>query len=822
MDGSSTKFTQKIIISYLLLVILAGIASFYVYSEIHDYLSTETEEENDNKLLKTNSFLSQLYEAERLSKLTLQSKKRKNFIAYASKIDSIFKDITALRTLSENEQQQYLLDSLQLLLEKKVRNTEVLRKLKTQDQTSVAISTALKEFDQMEANLGVITAEGLAPNLNELSPKAQETIRKVAQYLNDNIPTDDADEELAKSADSILKVSRGLLKEVQDENIINLKALTEQEVAINKTDIELSQQLRDILSSFEKEILVNSINDNIKKETALKRSIRLASSAALLGFLVVVLFIFILNRDFWKANLYRQNLEKEKKFSDLLLKSRERLIRTVSHDVRTPLNSISGYTELLEDSEVSRKQKKYLSSIRSATSYMNNLVNDLLDFSQLEAEKMTPEKIAFNLSDLLIETAQNIATAQTNKNISLSIHMDNALEKPIINDPIRIRQIVSNLLGNAYKFTKKGEIRLIATIVNKSENNKEVSISISDTGVGISGEQQHLIFNEFTQVLHNKEEKYTGYGLGLAISKKLTKLLKGSLTVESELGKGSVFTLKFPIVFDSKEKKEKALEQPVPLKKPLRILIIDDDTSFLHMLGEMLGREGVTPLLFNDFNMVPKIASDLSYDLVLTDIEMPNASGFDVVRHLLSENYGHYKNQPIIAMTGRKNLEKDFFLSKGFTAVLKKPFSKSAILQQIGILHHSNKIALNYVEENSNKKGLYQIDLLQSFLGDDSSAIRELLVTFQNDIIKNRHYLSTAIDSRNSADTAKVAHRMLPMFRQLKIQQAIPMLEKFEEIAVDYNDWKNLKTDFDKLDMVLNELATDIHNDITTPLNHNG
>ena len=175
--------------------------------------------------------------------------------------------------------------------------------------------------------------------------KAQEAIRKVARYLNENIPSKETDINRAKKVDSVIQVSKALLKEVEKDNFTNEYSVANQELIINKTDLELTQQLRNIISSLEKETLVNSINDNINRKTTLKRSIHLAVIAAILGFLVVGVFTFIINRDFWKANLYRHKLEKEKEYSESLLKSREQLITTVSHDLRTPLNTITGYSE---------------------------------------------------------------------------------------------------------------------------------------------------------------------------------------------------------------------------------------------------------------------------------------------------------------------------------------------------------------------------------------------------------------------------------------------------------------------------------------------
>lgn len=812
MDKSKNKFTLKIILSYLLLVILALLASFYVYIEIQDYLSTEIAEENDAKLLKTSSFLTQLYEAESLSKLALQSKKRKDFVAYASKIDSIYTDIEQLKTLTNNQQQQNLLDSLRILLEKKVANTEMLGKLKTQNQTGTAITSALEKFDEMEASLGIITAEGLAPNLNKLSPKAREAIQKVADYLNANIPIEDTGEQKAQKLDSVLQASKALMMEVQQENTINENSLARREMSINKTDLELSQQLRNILSAFEKEIMVNSFNDNIKKEAALKRSIRLAIIAALLGFLVVGLFIFILNKDFWKAHLYRQKLEKEKKYSESLLKSREQLIATVSHDLRTPLNAITGYTELIEDAGLPHKQGQYMEYIKSAAGYVNNLVNDLLDFSQLEAGKMTPEKTSFNLYKLLTETAQNIAATHPNKEIELVLEIDSALQSPIIGDPMRIRQIVSNLIGNAYKFTHKGKITVTAKVKDMTDSKKKVGLSIADTGIGISKEKQELIFNEFTQAEQDTLKKYGGYGLGLTISKKLTELLGGTIRLESILGKGSAFYLELPLVYGSPSENSTPPAMEKISKEAIGMLIIDDDLSFLQLVGEMAKTAHIRPILFNNFDELIQAKEKLQYDLVLTDIEMPTISGFEVLKRLTFGSYAHYKNQPIIAMTGRHDFKEELFTSQGFSTVIKKPFTKTKLLETIDLFLGDTNLKMDKkvgVPEIENYK-YYSLETLKSFLGDDSAAINEILKTFLDDTIKNRALLKKAVNAKNYDNINKTAHRMLPMFRQLHVSQSIPTLEVLEIATTESIPLEKIKVDFKTLDLVIEKLFCEL------------
>lgn len=778
MEKSKNRFTFKIVFSYLLLLVLAGIAGYYIYSEIGTYITTEKTEKEDAKLLKTSALITQLYEAESLSKIALQSKSTNDFNTYLAKIDSTYTDIEHLKGVTNSEYQNQLLDSLTLLLKKKVDNYKTLRRLKTRDQTKQAIDKALDEFDQLEESLGVITPEGIAPNIHELSPKAQQVIRDVAKYLNENVP-EDTNNEKAIKADSILKVSRELLKEVQKENSLNESSLALKETAFNKTDIELSQQLRTIISSFEQEILINSINENIKKETALNRSVRLAIIAALLGFLVVGIFIFILNKDFWKASLYRKKLEQEKKYSEALLKSREQLIGTVSHDLRTPINAIIGYTHLLEDSKVTESQLRYLRQIKSASDYVNNLVNDLLDFSQLEAGKMTPEKTAFSLYELLLEIVDDFKSTQEKKALKTEVNIDAELHKPIVNDPLRIRQIVSNLLGNAYKFTDQGKIGLKAVLDQKRKN---VKIVVSDTGIGISLHEQQQIFNEFTQIKDTDLKKYGGYGLGLTISKKLTELLGGNINLKSDLGQGSTFILELPVKFTKEKKLKDSKEvQNIPLKD-FEILIIDDDASFLQMLGEMLESEDIKTHRYPGLHQIDEDVP-LTYDVVLTDIEMPQATGFDVVRSFKTGAFRNYSGQPIIAMTGRRDMKKSQFTKHGFSDFLIKPFTKNELLRTIKVLKPGREMEEDSSTETGkdNGKNLFDLIHLKTFLGDDEESVRDILRTFQKDTSANLQELERAFKDKDREKLGKTAHRMLPMFRQLKIMACIADLEKMEK-----------------------------------------
>jgi len=801
--------------SYLVLGVLALASGYFIYTEINTYLSTETSDDNDAKLLKTGSFLTQLYEAEGLSKLALQNKTRKNFTAYSQKIDSISMEINALKQLTNNYNQQALLDSVQILLQQKVANNNDLRNLKVKKDANSSIDKAIREFSKMEASLGKITAEGLSPNIDELSPKAQSVIRDVAKYLNENIPANANKITNSKQVDSIINTSKLLLAEAKQTDTKTQYFLAKKEMEINRNNLELSQQLRAIISAFEQEVLVSSFNDNLKKRSVLKRSIRLAGFTALLGLVIVGIFAFLINRDFWRIQNYRQKLEKEKKFSESLLKSREQLISTVSHDLQTPLHTITGYTELMEATGLSQKQERYLTNVKSASDYITNLVNDLLDFSKLESGKLHIENMPFVASHLIQETAEAIQAIHSHKKIKLSLDIAPELQKTVLGDSFRIRQILTNLIGNAFKFTKEGHVKITATVTTNRGKSMLAKIKVTDTGIGIPKEKQHLIFNEFTQADTTTEKKFGGYGLGLTISKKLTKLLKGKLTLESKPNEGSTFTLQIPLEIIVKP--EPAISNTICTIPKLRMLIIDDDTTLLGMLRELTESLGIITSTFTDFSQV-KTDANLEYDIVLTDIQMPQITGFEVLKRLRAGKYKHYEKQPIIAMTGRRDLMPQVYTSVGFDQVLQKPFLKNELVNLIKLIGFDTQempsIQSIIPPETPNDKvsKSYSLGIIHSFLGGNKDAIYEVLQTFLMDTQTNMQLLEKGITTIDYNQINQIAHRMLPMFRQLKVETVVPTLDRFELAESNTMNKKKLIDSYDglkaKVSILISELET--------------
>jgi len=797
-NKSKKKFTLRIILSYLILGALVLIAGIFILSEVKTYLAIDSANENDTKLLKTSAFLTQLYEAESLSKLALQTKTKENFNTYAQKIDAVSSAIDSLKAVITSDYQLKLLDSVQHLLLKKTYNNEELRRLKIDNLTTNSIDSALEKFNSMELSLHKITAKGIVPNIDELSPEAKTAIEKLVVVLNNNIPEENKENYSTQKIDSIIKASKIVLNEAKEKDATLQRSLAQKEMEIYSNDLEVSQQLRSIIIAFDQEVMNTTITTNQQKQAVLTRSTRLAGIAALLGFFVVGLFTFLITRDYWRVQSYRQNLEEEKKFSESLLKSREQLIATVSHDLRTPLNTITGYSELMENTALSPKQGNYLKNVKSAAQYVDNLVNDLLDYSKLEAGKLKIETIPFILSELLEETAFNLQEINQKKPIQLHLEIADELRETLVGDPFRIRQIITNLISNAYKFTQEGAIKILAQAKIHNTDTYNVSIKIIDSGIGIAKEKQEAIFKEFTQAEDSTEKKYGGYGLGLTISKKLAKLLKGNLSVTSELAKGSEFILEIPLQIS--KNKMVAIQKQHVLAAPahLSIVIIDDDTAMLGLLKEVCSALGIHALTFSNFEAVAK-KTDLKYDVVLTDIQMPKTDGFYVLQQFKNGRFTHFQGQPILAMTGRKDLDKSTYTQAGFEAVLQKPFTKATFIAQLASLF-PEKLDTAVLLENPTRlrttASLYSLEPISSFLGNNSEAIQEVIETFLKDTEDNIKTFQKAIHKNNIEAINAASHRMLPMFRQLDAKQVVPILEEFESLKKQELSHEKIKTQF--------------------------
>ena len=813
MATSKNKFTFKIILSYLVLGTLAVLVGVFLYSEFKNYTAETTENTGEKKFIETGTLINLVYETDGFSRLALLTESDDDFEKYMSKTDSLFKKIEEIKSLTTNDFQVKQLDSVKSLLAEKNRNIEQLRILRLTNKKDTSLDDIMREVRKLEASVGLNSVESLIRNPSKLNSRERRIWQNYADYLNSDA-TRDTSTVKSKTVDSMLVAARYIVAEAKKENSRIRESLTQKENELIRNDLNISERLREIIASFDREIAKNNNLEKQQRSESMERTKQILKFAGILGGVVILLFSYFILSDFFRAERFKKNLEESKNYAESLLKSREQLISTVSHDLKTPLNTISGYSELFENSNLSEKQKYYLGQITSSSHFISHLVDDLLDFSKLEAGKLPIESVPFSLENIIVEAGNAVKQQFPQKAVGLKLSISEKIKSKIFeSDPLRIRQIVNNLVGNAFKFTEKGRVEIKVEKIQEVGKISTVQISVIDTGIGISKEKQQLIFNEFTQAETEIAHKFGGSGLGLAISKKLTELLGGNLKVESVLGKGSSFILILPL-----KNSERILTKTIPKNtisfKGLNAVIIDDDDAMRSLLQEIFEQMDIASEAFNSFE---NFHTNFNFDFVLTDIQMPETDGFSVLVKLKNGEINSYKNQPVIAMTGSREHNRDFYLNKGFSEMLPKPFSKQELVTALEHIfpYRNNFSKENIADEIFHQDGTdtrkFDLSLLKSFL-NTPEALEEVLEVFNSQTEKDLQQISISIIENDTKTISEIAHRMLTMFRQLKAKEVTPILEKMEDYNTKRIEAVEMKIEFEKLELNIRDLQKALKN----------
>ena len=604
-------------------------------------------------------------------------------------------------------------------------------------------------------------------------------------------------------ANILEQIDRKEKVETQDHKQNINREMEELKMVSAKLALRSAKHLSDVHQR-EKDAMQESIS---KAMEARKHLLWQMELLAIVAFLAIVVMIWLIWRDAKKERIYQENLEAANEEIQRIMNQRERLLLTITHDIKAPAASISGFIDLMKDYVSNPQGIKCLQNIKNSAAHLSHLVASLLDYHQLENGLMKVQPTCFSPAQLVAESVEGMRLRAEEKGLEISFECkmkgmgtsDSPMKKEFFRaDAFRIRQILDNLVSNAIKYTDQGSVTIQAQ-VSKVMGKPMLTLSVKDTGKGMTNEEKQKVFHAFTRL--KSAQGIEGTGLGLSITQELVSLLGGEIILHSTQGKGSTFIVTIPVepapkedtqdktqtgIGDDKaldsnpEEKENDSASPQvsveKKKKPEfanhKILILDDDKLQLQLLQEMLRRiVGDTWQVFA-CNHVMDALTTLHNEqpaLMLMDIEMPEMNGMDMIAHI------NHTQMTVVAMTAHDTSILEQLQKAGFDDCLFKPFSMEKLSDILGIESQPQLDAQSETPSqpdlSSQQKSNPQLDSLLAFAGGDEEAAKEILDTVKQELAAHLEKLKEAIEeeSLSTERIGKAAHKLLPIATMMQM-----------------------------------------------------
>ena len=796
------KFTKlKLITGYILILLLGAIAIVFIYKQT----IALTQKGNDEivmqqKLFIISNTLTKLYEAENTGIAFSQTGTQKNFDTYMKLIEDIKDNMDTLKNLSISSEQNLRIDTINTLLGKRIENLKDLYYVKKYyipedfyNKTIEKIGT-LKDSadiipDLREKIITVIDSSYIIRERKGLFRTKRDSILKVDTTLHRIVDTLSM-VSTNNNTDTLMNVIRDSWSQYQQQKEEIDAEVSRREGIVIQSGQHITERLKRVLKDLEKEELENTMIRLEQQQITTHHLTRTISWIAIIACVLVVFFVVLIINDITQSQRYRRELEAAKTYTERLLHNREKLMLTVTHDIKSPLSSIIGYIELLNNTQLEERQHYFLKNMKGTAEHILHLANNMLDFSKLESNKMEINTVPYNPGRLLQETTDSFLPLAAQKSLELKSDISNALNGLYLGDSMKVRQIVVNILSNAIKYTREGKVSLSAFISPTKDD--QFIIVIKDSGPGMTEEEQELIFKEFTRLTPQHNNGAEGTGLGLTITLQLVHLLDGELTLESKKGEGSTFTVKFPLI---KATAQESQPTETPSSPPVRhegmkAFIVDDDILQLTVTTELLRKAGIQCDTCTHPQEVLSRLEKGNYNIVLSDIQMPEMDGFELVQQIRESQNQQIKSIPVIALSARDDMHEKEYQEAGFSAYLNKPYTPEQLYSRVNDLLGCTIETKQPTTQTSDKNAPYNLDMIMVFADNDKDAANQIIGSFISDCKTNFQLLAQHLELHETEQIAKLAHKMLPMFKQLAINDVIPSLLFLEKMPLDTEENK--------------------------------
>lgn len=505
-----------------------------------------------------------------------------------------------------------------------------------------------------------------------------------------------------------------------------------------------------------------------------------------------------------------RDINQRKKDAEELLraqKAKERFMANMSHEIRTPINGIAGMVTLLAETNVSEEQIKYINAIKTSTDNLKVIINDILDISVIESGKLKFETIGFNIRHQLQSILDTFLHQAREKDVYLKYEVVDGLDMVVLGDPVRLYQILINLISNALKFTHKGGIQVKVSCSKKEGNELVATFEVIDTGIGIAEEKLETIFESFSQADESVTRRYGGTGLGLAISKQLVELQNGTIQVSSSENNGTNFTFSIPYQVGQdkdlviEQEQIKVSEEEFESLELVKILLVEDnDINRMYAANILKKWDCQFDIAENGYIATEKLKKE-PYDLILMDIQMPVMDGIEATK-VIRQNFTSPKNKtPIIALTANVlKGDPEKYTKAGMNGHLSKPFLPKS-LYNIILEHTTNSKVSVEIKQSSNsvENQIINLAFLRKISNDDHDFIKELIISFIESTPVLIAEMKDHYKNQQWSELSGTAHKIKPSAKLMGLIDMHDLAKQLESIS--------LESDKSSIETLINEFS---------------
>ncbi len=825
------KIGRKVVLGFGVSFIVLIFIGIYSFQNLTQLKTNTLELANPNELVVTlQQVISDISHIEQGVLTYLNTDDPDYLIPYYNFTDSVEPKLKKIDSLTASlKNYEIRTDSILYLYSLKKDIMNMLVEVDTDKLNKLFYDTIKKEFRKRKKNK--------LSNQNEMPGNQKHLYAKIIKLFNEKQSDDvealtkiDASEETELTLDEVIDMIVGSPDSMSQNDLRSVDFIAR----LFEKDYAISHEIRTIANAM---LLNEIINREIRKERAgniTRRSIITLSFIISLNLILIIILLGLIFRDLFKTRKYQTELLKAHKEAEQASVLKSNFLATMSHEIRTPLTTIIGFNDLLAKSDLNPEQKNHIAVVESASNHLLKVIDKILTLSKIQAGQINIENKAFNLPELINNIHNSLKYNAQAKGINFFIHCPEANDLWVSGDYIHARQILTNVISNAIKFTSKGSVGVFCRYREQEHSKLLMEFLIRDSGMGIPDEKINQIFAEFNQIDFTATRKYGGTGLGLTISQKLADLMGGSIKVKSIPEKGSTFIITLPFEKVSEEEFLKETKPKAPgnmqMLKHVTAMVVDDDEINATLSQRVLQNFDVE----TDMVLLPMTALEKfkqkHYDVVLLDIHMPEMSGYEVAREMRQWEIDNNLEQSVIIAFTADVMQDDItkFTRFGISGYTEKPFKEKDIYNILCYhLALDNEfsdsawapagIEPNSIEDEDEEESdeTYDLEELRSATGGDQGFYLKMLGTFIENTEAGNKELQNAIENNDWKNAGEQAHKLKTMHRHLHINNLAKLYYKIETMALKEKKYDEIESLLLKITPASKKIIASLKNELS-------